>query len=190
MKGKAVIFCAPSGAGKTTIVRYLLRKIRKLEFSISATTRKPRTGEVDGVDYHFLTREDFQKKIDQDQILEWQEVYQGAFYGTLQSEVDRIWEKGNHVIFDVDVKGGVNLKQKLGDQALAIFVKVENTDILRQRLEARKTESEDTLHERMAKAIEEMQEEDKFDVTIINHDLQVALDEAEILVNKFLGVWK
>lgn len=190
MKGKAIIFCAPSGAGKTTIVRYLLRKIRKLEFSISATTREKRIREVGGVDYHFLTTEEFQQKIEADEVLEWQEVYKDSFYGTLRSEVDRIWESGSHVIFDVDVKGGINLKKKLGDQALAIFVKVENTDILRERLEARKTESEETLHERMAKALEEMQEEVNFDVTIVNHNLQDALHEAEILVNKFLGVWK
>lgn len=190
MKGKAIIFCAPSGAGKTTIVRYLLRKIRKLEFSVSATTRTPRKGEVDGEDYHFLSIKDFHKKIEEGEILEWQEVYKDTFYGSLQSEVNRIWKKGSHVIFDVDVKGGVNLKEKLGDQALSIFVKVENTDILRERLEARKTESDDTLHERMAKAIEEMEEEKNFDITIVNHDLQKALDEAELVVNKFLGVWK
>ncbi|MEQ9405224.1 MAG: guanylate kinase [Cyclobacteriaceae bacterium] len=186
MNGKAVIFCAPSGAGKTTIVRYLLRKIRKLEFSISATTRSPRSNEKDGSDYYFLSSVDFHKKIDSGEILEWQEVYKDTYYGTLRSEVSRIWENGNHVIFDVDVKGGINLKKQFGDQALSVFIKVENLDILKERLEGRNTESKETLNERVAKAIEEMREESNFDVVIVNHDLDVALEEAEEIVNNFL----
>ena len=187
MKGKAIIFCAPSGAGKTTIVRHLLSTMENLEFSISATTRKPRINEIDELDYYFLTKDNFLDKINSDEILEWQEVYEDTFYGTLKSEVDRIWSKGNHAIFDIDVKGGINLKKKLGDSVLSVFVKVENLDILKERLQGRNTESDHTFNERISKARDEMKEEDNFDVVIVNDNLEVAFKEAEKVVNQFLS---
>ncbi len=186
MSGKAIIFCAPSGAGKTTIVRHLLQKIESLEFSISATTRAPRSYEIHGKDYYFFTVEDFKDKVNAGQALEWEEVYEGTYYGTLREEVDRIWQEGKNVIFDVDVKGGINLKQALGDQAISIFIKVKNLDVLRDRLSRRNTESEETIKERVTKAVEEMKEEDKFDVVLVNDQLEIALNEAEQIVTDFL----
>ncbi|MEO9478095.1 MAG: guanylate kinase [Cyclobacteriaceae bacterium] len=183
--GKAVIFCAPSGAGKTTIVKHLINKIPSLKFSISATTRDKRAYEKDGVDYHFLSKSDFESQIKTGELYEWQEVYEGMFYGTLKSEVERIWSEGNHVIFDVDVIGGINLKKALGDQALAVFVSVESIKILEERLRARKTETDETLKARIGKAQEEMQAEDKFDYVLINHNLAQAFAEAEDVVTKF-----
>lgn len=185
--GKAVIFCAPSGAGKTTIVKHLINEIPSLKFSISATTRDKRAYEVDGVDYHFLSKTDFENQIETDKLYEWQEVYEGMFYGTLKSEVERIWSEGNHVIFDVDVIGGINLKKALGDQALAVFVSVESVKVLEERLRARKTETEETLRARIGKAQEEMSAEDKFDYVLINHNLAQAFAEAEDVVNKFIS---
>lgn len=186
MEGKAIIFCAPSGAGKTTIVRRLLEEFDCLEFSISASTRKPRDYEKDGRDYFFYSTEEFLKKISNEEMLEWEEVYEGAFYGTLKSEVERIWTKGNCVIFDVDVKGGIRLKRKLGEQAAAIFIKVEDLSILRERLKGRNTESDFTLNQRIEKAATEMEEEDKFDEIIVNDDLEDAVARAKGVVAKFL----
>ncbi len=186
MEGKAIIFCAPSGAGKTTIVRHLIEEFKTLEFSISATTRKPRDYEVDGKDYYFFSNTDFLKKISHEEMLEWEEVYENAFYGTLKSEVERIWEKGNCVIFDVDVKGGLRIKRKLGDQALAVFIKVKDVATLKERLQERNTESDFTLNQRIEKATLEMAEEEKFDVVIINDNLDDALDNARIVVTDFL----
>ncbi|MEP0368911.1 MAG: guanylate kinase [Cyclobacteriaceae bacterium] len=185
--GKAVIFCAPSGAGKTTIVKHLIKEIPSLKFSISATTRDKRAYEVDGVDYHFLSKPDFETQIETGELYEWQEVYEGMFYGTLKSEVERIWSEGNHVIFDVDVIGGINLKKALGDQALAVFVSVESVKVLEERLRARKTETDETLKARIGKAQEEMQAEDKFDYVLINHNLVQAFAEAEDVVKKFIS---
>ncbi|MEP4533530.1 MAG: guanylate kinase [Cyclobacteriaceae bacterium] len=185
--GKAVIFCAPSGAGKTTIVKHLIKEIPSLKFSISATTRDKRAYEVDGVDYHFLSKPDFETQIETGELYEWQEVYEGMFYGTLKSEVERIWSEGNHVIFDVDVIGGINLKTALGDQALAVFVSVESVKVLEERLRARKTETDETLKARIGKAQEEMQAEDKFDYVLINHNLVQAFAEAEDVVKKFIS---
>ncbi|MEM6830580.1 MAG: guanylate kinase [Bacteroidota bacterium] len=187
MSGKAIIFSAPSGAGKTTIVKHLVAKIPSLRFSISATTREARSNEADGVDYYFLTPEEFKKRVAQNMVLEWEEVYQGTFYGSLRSEVDRIWSEGNHVIFDVDVKGGMNLKEKLGDQALAIFVKVENVEVLSERLRKRNTESEESLLKRVDKAVLEMKEERHFEEVLLNHDLDTVLKKAEHLVTDFLS---
>ena len=186
MEGKAIIFCAPSGAGKTTIVRHLLEDINCLEFSISATTRKPREYEKNGKDYFFYSTEEFLKKISNEEMLEWEEVYEDAFYGTLKSEVERIWSKGNHVIFDVDVKGGLRLKRKLGEKAAAIFIKVQDLNVLKQRLKGRNTESDFTLNQRIEKATLEMQEEDKFDEVIVNDVLEDAVAEAKDVVSNFL----
>lgn len=185
--GKAVIFCAPSGAGKTTIVKHLIQKIPELKFSISATTRDIRKGvEKDGKDYYFLSKEEFRDKLNSNELYEWQEVYPGTFYGTLRSEVNRIWNEGNHVIFDVDVIGGLNLKKVLGEQALAVFVSVESPQVLEQRLTKRKTESEESLKKRLAKAGEEMKYEKDFDYVLINKDLEDAFAEAEQVVKGFL----
>ncbi len=185
-QGKALIFSAPSGAGKTTIVQHLVKRFPILDFSISATTRNKRSNETDGVDYYFLSADAFKRKIDQGEFLEWEEVYSGIFYGTLKSELHRIWHLGKQVIFDVDVEGGINLKSYLGQQARSVFVKVNDVETLRRRLERRKSESEQTLNQRVSKAQYEMQFEDKFDCVIINDQIDSALQEAEQLTSSFL----
>src|SRR5688572_23412301 len=186
MEGKAIIFSAPSGSGKTTIVKHLLEKNPDLGFSISASTRDKRgRTEAHGKDYYFLTPEEFKKKIDTHDFIEWEEVYEGNFYGTLKSEIDRIWQQGKNVIFDVDVKGGLNLKKYFGDKALAIFVKVPSMDVLRLRLKDRGTESEESLSRRLFKAKFEMSFQDKFDVTIVNEKLETSLAEAQSLYDNF-----
>ncbi len=186
--GKAVIFSAPSGSGKTTIVRHLLKVIPGLEFSISACTRDKRgRTEQDGKDYYFLSVDEFKQKIDNGEFIEWEEVYPGNYYGTLKSEIARIWQAGKAVIFDVDVKGGVNLKNYFKEKALAVFVKVPSLEVLAERLRARGTEDEESLSERLYKAQFELQFEDRFDATIVNDDLQKALQEAEKLVREFLN---
>ena len=187
MDGKVVIFSAPSGAGKTTIVKEMLTQKFGLEFSISACSRPKRENEVDGKDYYFLSVEDFKKKIENDEFLEWEEVYKDQFYGTLRSEVDRIWGKGRDVIFDVDVIGGVNIKSVFGDKALAIFVKPPSLDILKDRLLGRSTEDEGSLKKRLEKAEFEMTYADDFDVQIINDELDVTIDEAKAILFSFLS---
>jgi guanylate kinase len=186
MAGKALIFSAPSGSGKTTIVKHLLANNPDLGFSISASTRDRRgRTEQDGKDYHFLTPEDFKEKIDNDEFIEWEEVYAGNFYGTLKKEIERIWHEGQNVIFDVDVKGGINLKKYFGDKALAVFVKVPTIEILKQRLMERGTESEESLSRRLFKAKFEMSFQDKFDVVLVNEDLDKSLQEAQHLYDQF-----
>ncbi|AFL83094.1 guanylate kinase [Belliella baltica DSM 15883] len=186
--GKAIIFSAPSGSGKTTIVRHLIKKYPNLGFSISACTRDKRGREEEnGKDYYFLSPDEFKSKIDQDAFIEWEEVYEGNFYGTLKEEIQRIWDSGKHVIFDVDVKGGLNLKRYFGDQAIAIFVKVPSLEVLTERLKDRGTESEESLSRRLYKAKFEMGFENKFDVTIVNDDMQKSFAEAETLVGEFLA---
>ena len=184
--GKAVIFSAPSGSGKSTIVKHLLNKRRDLEFSISATTRARRPDEVGGKDYHFLTKKDFLGKVDNGSFLEYEEVYPGIYYGTLQSELDQIWKAGNHVIFDLDVKGGIKLNEILKIRSLAIFIKVGDLSTLKNRLIARGTDNLDQITLRLAKASEETAFESKFDVSIINNDLDKALQSAEEVINQFL----
>lgn len=186
-KGKLIIFSAPSGAGKTTIVRHLLEKDLNLEFSISATSRLPRHNETHGKDYYFLTDADFKLKVDNNEFLEWEEVYKGISYGTLKSEVERIRNLGKNVIFDVDVVGGLNIKRYFGDQALAVFVQPPSVEELRRRLTARSTETEEKIAVRVAKAEHEMTFADLFDVIIVNDNLEEALVEAEKIVIKFLG---
>ncbi|HXA00720.1 MAG TPA: guanylate kinase [Cytophagaceae bacterium] len=187
MKGKLIIFSAPSGSGKTTIVKHLLNTNPNLGFSISACTRDKRgRNEEYGKDYYFLTPDDFKKKIDNNEFVEYEEVYQGAFYGTLKSEIERIWESGRHVIFDVDVKGGLNLKKYYGDRALAIFVKCPSMKVLEERLRSRKTETEDSISTRLFKVKFEMSFENKFDVTLMNSDLEQALKDAQKLVDDFI----
>ncbi|QDH77769.1 guanylate kinase [Echinicola soli] len=185
--GKAFIFSAPSGSGKTTIVKHLLSSRNDLGFSISACTRDKRgRHEEHGKDYYFLTPQEFKEKIDQDEFIEWEEVYEGNFYGTLKSEIQRIWDSGKHVIFDVDVKGGLHLKEYFGDKALAVFVKVPSLDTLEERLKDRGTESEESLSRRIYKAKFEMTFEGQFDVTIVNDHMEKSFDEAEKLINAFI----
>lgn len=187
-QGKAIIFCAPSGSGKTTIVRHLLATNPKLGFSISACTRDRRgRSEENGKDYYFLTPEEFKQKIDNDEFIEWEEVYAGNFYGTLKSEIQRIWDSGKHVIFDVDVKGGLELKKYFGDHGLSIFVKAPSLDVLKERLKDRQTESEDSLSQRVFKAQFEMRFEDKFDVVLVNANLEESLNKASDLVDEFIS---
>lgn len=187
-KGKLIIFSAPSGAGKTTIVRYLLNQNLNLEFSISATSRAPRHTETQGKDYYFLTEKEFRLKIENDEFLEWEEVYKGIYYGSLKSEVERIRNLGKNVIFDVDVVGGLNIKKFYGDEALAIFVQPPSVEELRNRLKTRSTETEEKIQMRIAKAEHELSFATKFDVIITNNDLQLACREAEKLIREFLGV--
>ncbi|MBI1223143.1 MAG: guanylate kinase [Bacteroidetes bacterium] len=183
---KVIIFSAPSGAGKTTVVRHLLKNRDDLAFSVSATTRLPRQGENDGSDYYFLTTEEFQKRIKEDGFVEWEQVYNGLYYGTLKSEVERLWKAGKVVLFDVDVAGGVNLKKIYGDQALSIFVKPPSLKVLETRLRARATESEDKLNERIEKAGMEMRFEKDFDKVLLNDQLEKTLEDAMELCRKFI----
>ncbi len=182
-----MIFSAPSGAGKTTLVKHLLQKGFNLEFSISATSRAPRHTEIHGKDYYFLSPEEFLRKIENDEFLEWEEVYAGTSYGTLKSEVDRICEQGKNVIFDVDVVGGLNIKKYYGDRALAVFVKPPSVEELRKRLLGRSTDSKDKIAMRVAKAEHELSFAQQFDVVITNDDLQIACAEAEKVIADFLN---
>lgn len=186
-KGKAIIFSAPSGSGKTTIVKHILTEFPNIEFSISASTRDRRgRTETNGKDYHFLTPDEFKDKIDSNEFIEWEEVYEGNFYGTLKSEIERIWQKGHHVIFDVDVKGGISLKEYFGENALSIFVKVIDESVLAERLKDRGTEDEASLSRRLYKAKFEMSFENKFDVTLVNDKLEDSFANAKKLIGDFL----
>jgi guanylate kinase len=187
-QGKAIIFSAPSGSGKTSLVRHLIQHIPNLGFSISACTRDKRgRHEVHGRDYYFLSIDEFKKKIDEDAFVEWEEVYEGNFYGTLKEEVQRIWDNGKAVIFDVDVKGGLALKKYFGPQALAIFVKVPSLEVLKTRLNDRGTESEESLSRRLYKAQFEAMFEPQFDLSILNDDFERSSAEAVTLVSEFLA---
>jgi guanylate kinase len=186
MAGKALIFSAPSGSGKTTIVKHLLSKNKDLGFSISASTRDKRgRTEQDGKDYYFLSPEEFKRKIDNHEFIEWEEVYAGNFYGTLKSEIERIWAEGKNVIFDVDVKGGISLKEYFGDKALSVFVKVPSMEELEKRLRQRSTETADSLSRRLFKAKFEMTFQNEFDKVLVNGDLQKSLEEAQKLYDVF-----
>jgi guanylate kinase len=186
-EGKLIIFSAPSGAGKTTIVHHLLSKIPDLEFSISATTRQPRGDEEHEKDYYFITKEEFLHRIAKKQFVEFEEVYTGTFYGTLRTEIERIWQKGKTVIFDIDVEGGMHLKRKYDGQALAIFVQPPSLDVLKERLSSRGTDSPEKLLERFAKAEKELNYAPQFDIILKNYDLETACKEAEKLVADFLA---
>jgi guanylate kinase len=184
---KLVIFSAPSGAGKTTLVQYLLNSDLNLGFSVSAASRQKRTNEVDGIDYYFITPESFKNKIATGDFLEWEEVYKDHYYGTLKSEVERILQNGHHVIFDVDVKGGLNIKKYYGNRALAVFVMPPGIQRLEERLRGRQTESESSIRNRVAKAAGEIEFAPEFDRIIINDDLEKACSEAYKLVRDFLN---
>ncbi|MDO8316366.1 MAG: guanylate kinase [Flavobacterium sp.] len=185
--GKLIVFSAPSGSGKTTIVRHLLSKEDlNLEFSISAASRAPRGEEVNGKDYYFMSTEEFKKHIKNEDFLEWEEVYRDNFYGTLKSEVERIWAKGKNVIFDIDVSGGLRIKHKFPEETLAVFVKPPSVDELKRRLKERSTESDDKINMRIAKASVELATAPQFDVIIKNYDLPIALEEAYQLVKNYV----
>jgi len=186
--GRCIIFSAPSGAGKTSIVKELLKKEDLLlEFSISACSRKPRPGEINGKDYYFLSVEQFTEKISAGEFIEWEEVYENNFYGTLKNEINRIWQKGKHVVFDVDVKGGIQLKKKLGEAALSIFIQPPSIKELENRLKNRGTETEESLAQRMGKATEEITYAGMFDEIIINDELTKAIETSHQKIRTFIG---
>lgn len=187
MANKVIIFSAPSGSGKSTIVNHILGLHPEMEFSVSATSRSPRGEEVDGVEYLFYSAETFRTLIADDKFVEYEEVYQDRFYGTLKSEVNRIWAKGHVIIFDVDVKGGVSLKKYFGDQAMSVFIQAPSVEVLRERLIGRGTDSMEEIEKRVAKAAEEMTYAPKFDRVLINDDLQKAYAESEAMVDAFLA---
>jgi len=187
MLGKLLIFSAPSGAGKTTIVKHLLTTLPNLEFSITACSRAKRECEVDGKDYYFITVDEFKRRIANDDFVEWEEVYPGSFYGTLKSEIERIWAKNHAVVLDVDVMGGINLKKKFGTSALSVFVMPPSIDVLKQRLISRGTETPESLNKRVGKAAKEMTYSNQFDRIIVNENLEKSYTEAEQLVNVFLN---
>ncbi len=186
MEEKCIILCAPSGAGKTSITKYLLQQNLGLQFSISACTREPRAKESNGIDYNFLSTDDFKKKIEANEFVEWEEVYNDNYYGTLKSEIKRIWEGGNSVIFDVDVEGGLSLTRHFGEKALAIFIKPPSLQDLEDRLRGRGTETEEKIQKRLTKAVKELEYSKWFDHIIVNDDLGDAQQEVLSLVNSFL----
>lgn len=185
--GKLIIFSAPSGSGKTTIVRRIMQTIPGLEFSISATSRAPRGTEQHGHDYYFLSAEEFDKAISEEQFVEWEEVYAGTKYGTLKSEMERIWAEGHTILFDVDVKGGVRLKNIFGEQALSVFVMPPSIEELRNRLVGRATDSPEKIEQRVGKAAEEIGYAPQFDKTVVNDDLEKAVAEVESIVKEFIA---
>jgi len=187
LEGKCVIFSAPSGAGKTTIVKYLLKQNLGLEFSISACSRDPRVNEINGNDYHFFSIKDFKNKIENNEFVEWEEVYANNFYGTLKSEIERIWSAGKVVIFDVDVVGGLNLKKIFKDQALAVFVMAPSIEELEKRLRFRSTETEEKIMIRIGKAKQELDKANEFDFILVNENLDIACEEAKERIENFLG---
>ena len=186
MEGKLIIFSAPSGSGKTTIVRELLKHYPQFEFSISATSRAPRGVEKDGVDYYFLTQEEFAAKGAADSFVEWEEVYASTCYGTLKSEMERIWSKGNVIIFDVDVMGGINLKRIFGEKACSIFIMPPSIEELQKRLEGRGTDAAEVIAKRVAKAEFEISKAPEFDHKVVNDDLATAVEETKVIIDTFL----
>lgn len=187
-RGKLLIFSAPSGSGKTTLVHYLMKQFPELAFSVSATSRPPRPGEQDGKDYFFMTVNQFKQKIANQEFVEWEEVYENQFYGSLKSEVERLRNEGKTVVFDVDVKGGLNIKKQFGDEALALFVKPPSLEVLEKRLRARSTEDEASLKKRISRAGYEMEFEPQFDEVIVNDKLDEAQEQSVKLVRSFLNI--
>tara|TARA_B100000809_G_scaffold53247_1_gene48643 strand:- start:2805 stop:3368 length:564 start_codon:yes stop_codon:yes gene_type:complete len=186
MEGKCIILCAPSGAGKTSITKYLLQQDLGLKFSISACNREKRANEVDGVDYHFLSTEEFKKRIENNEFAEWEEVYKDNYYGTLKTEINRIWNNGKNVIFDVDVEGGLSLTKHFGEKALAMFIKPPSFEALEARLRGRGTEDEEKIQKRLNKAHKELEFSKWFDYIVLNDNLKDAQKEAHMLVKTFL----
>lgn len=186
MTGKLIVFSAPSGSGKTTLIQWLMQQQLPIGFSVSATSRAPRAHEQDGVDYHFLSPEAFKQKIEANEFLEWEEVYPNKFYGTLTQEVEQKLQNGQHVLLDVDVKGGIHIKETYGKQACAIFVQPPSIDVLRDRLQKRATDSPEVIEERISKAAYELEFANRFDHIIINDDLEAAKKDCYSIVNQFL----
>ncbi|MEY3585019.1 MAG: hypothetical protein RLZZ243_83 [Bacteroidota bacterium] len=186
MEGKCIIISAPSGAGKTTIVQALLKDMNQLAFSISACSREPRGKEEDGVDYYFLSKEDFEKRISENAFLEWEEVYEGMFYGTLKSELSRIWSEEKTVIFDVDVVGGIHLKKIMADKALSIFIQPPSIEELERRLTTRNTDSLEKIKMRLAKAKQEIEQAKDFDVIVVNDQLDLAIQTVHTAISRFI----
>ena len=187
VQGKLIIFSAPSGSGKTTIVKELLKIFPQFEFSISATSRAPRGQEQNGVDYFFLSQDEFRQKISEDACVEWEEVYNGTCYGTLKSEMQRIWSKGNVIIFDVDVMGGINLKRIFGENACSIFIQAPSIEALRERLIGRGTDTMETIEKRIAKAEFELSKAPEFDHIVVNDNLATAVENTKLIINSFLA---
>ncbi len=187
MARKALVFTAPSGAGKTTIIRRLQEQVPGLQFSVSATSRQPRAGEEDGKAYHFLSPEEFQRRVAGGEFVEWEQVYEGMYYGTLRSEVERIWDAGATVVFDIDVKGALNVKEQLGEGVLTIFIAPPSLDALRERLVARGTETPESLAKRLSRAEMELAQAERFDTQVVNDDLDTAVATVVTLVRTFLG---
>ena len=185
--GKIIIFSAPSGSGKSTLIGHLLKRFPQLEFSISATSRAPRGSEVNGKEYYFLSNEEFKNKVAAGEFVEWEEVYAGTCYGTLRSELKRIWDQGHVIVFDVDVKGGVNLKKIFGDDALSIFIMPPSVEELRRRLEKRGTDTPETIAKRVAKAEEEITYAPLFDKIVVNDSLETAIADATRITETFIG---
>ena len=185
--GKAILFSAPSGCGKTTIIKELMQYFDCFDFSTSATSRAPRGEEVDGKDYYFLSKEDFMERVNRDEFLEWEEVYSGTCYGTLKSEIERIWKAGKVIVFDVDVNGGRNIKKFFGADALSIFVMPPSMEVLEQRLRSRGTDSEEAIAKRLGRSAEELKQAPSFDVTIVNDELRRAVEEARDVIKRFLN---
>ncbi len=185
--GKVVIFSAPSGSGKTTVVRRLLERFPQFEFSVSATSRAPRGEERDGVDYYFLSNEEFLRRVELGEFVEWEEVYAGTCYGTLRAEIERIWAKGHVILFDVDVVGGINLKRKFGADACSIFIMPPSIEELRRRLESRGTDAPEVIERRIGKAAFELEKAPLFDHTVVNDCLETAVEEVTALINNFLS---
>ena len=187
-EGKLIVFSAPSGSGKTTLVRHLLiQEDLNLDFSISATSREKRGNEIDGKDYHFISLDEFKMHIKNDDFVEWEEVYRDNFYGTLKSEIERIWLRNKHVIFDIDVVGGLRIKEKFPEKTLAVFVQPPSIEVMEMRLRNRKTDSEEKIKERVQKAERELKFSDQFDIVIINDDLENAKQEAIKQVKRFIN---
>lgn len=185
-KGKLLIFSAPSGSGKTTIVKHLLKTFDELSFSVSACTREPRENEIDGVDYYFMRESEFKSHIDAGDFVEWEEVYPGHFYGTLKSEIDRVWSESKHIIFDIDVAGGMSLKKQFPENSLSVFIKPPSYEELEKRLTLRSSESKEKIAMRLQKVRKEMIFESNFDFVLVNDDLKIALEKVEKIVNKFI----
>ena len=185
--GKLIVISAPSGAGKTSIVHHLLKEIPNLSFSVSACSREERTKEIDGKDYHFLGVDEFKKKIEENEFIEWEEVYKNQYYGTLKSEVKRIWSKGKSVIFDVDVVGGLNIKKQYSKKCLSIFIMPPSVDVLRGRLSSRDSESEEMIEQRLNKAEEEISRNQEFDSVLLNDNFDVACKESKRLISNFIN---
>ncbi|MEG1935033.1 MAG: guanylate kinase [Rikenellaceae bacterium] len=183
--GKVIIFAAPSGSGKSTIISSILKEFKELEFSISATSRSPRGEEKNGVEYYFLTSEEFREKADRGMFIEWEEVYSGSCYGTLSSEVERIWAKKGVVVFDIDVKGAINIKKRFGNDALSIFIMPPSINELRRRLEMRATDSNEAIEKRVSKAQEEISYSDQFDKIVLNDMLPLAIEECRNIIKEF-----